>query len=99
MLTVLLRRQAKELRLQETSGKPLMKWLHLDGTVIYSFFKKVTLHFIRVSMYIYSTKVLIGDSILASLTGDGTRCFMWSSHSHEGLSVLQGLYFSVILRP
>ena len=42
VLTVLLRRQAKELRLQETantktSGKPLMKWLHLDGTVISSF--------------------------------------------------------------
>jgi len=42
VLTVLLRRQAKELRLQETantktSGKPLMKWLHLDGTVICSF--------------------------------------------------------------
>lgn len=45
VLTVLLRRQAKELRLQETantktSGKPLMKWLHLDGTVICSFLKK-----------------------------------------------------------
>ncbi|XP_066025345.1 uncharacterized protein [Pocillopora verrucosa] len=37
VLTVLLRRQAQQLRLQETesktAGKPLMKWLHLDGTI------------------------------------------------------------------
>lgn len=37
VLTVLLRRQVQQLRLQETDkktiGKPLMKWLHLDGTV------------------------------------------------------------------
>ena len=36
---MLLRRQAQQLRLQETAdskvkGKPLMKWLHLDGTVM-----------------------------------------------------------------
>ena len=39
VLTVLLRRQAQQLRVQETeskvTGKPLMKWLHLDGTVMY----------------------------------------------------------------
>ncbi|XP_020627063.1 dynein beta chain, flagellar outer arm-like isoform X2 [Orbicella faveolata] len=37
VLTVLLRRQARQLRVQETeskvTGKPLMKWLHLDGTI------------------------------------------------------------------
>ena len=36
---MLLRRQAQQLRVQETeskvTGKPLMKWLHLDGTVMY----------------------------------------------------------------
>lgn len=58
VLTVLLRRQAKELRLQETantktSGKPLMKWLHLDGTVICSFFKKKSIALsLSVNIYI-----------------------------------------------
>ncbi|XP_015758877.1 PREDICTED: dynein beta chain, ciliary-like [Acropora digitifera] len=37
VLTVLLRRQAQQLLLHDTdkntTGKPLMKWLHLDGTV------------------------------------------------------------------
>ena len=36
---MLLRRQAQQLRVQETeskaTGKPLMKWLHLDGTVMH----------------------------------------------------------------
>ena len=39
---MLLRRQAQELWLHDTdkntAGKPLMKWLHLDGTVISTFF-------------------------------------------------------------
>ena len=42
VLTVLLRRQAQQLLLHDTdkntTGKPLMKWLHLDGTVISSSF-------------------------------------------------------------
>lgn len=37
VLTVLLRRQVTQLRLHDsdrkTTGKPLMKWLHLDGTI------------------------------------------------------------------
>ena len=39
---MLLRRQAQQLLLHDTdkntTGKPLMKWLHLDGTVISSSF-------------------------------------------------------------
>ena len=39
---MLLRRQAQQLLLHDTdkntTGKPLMKWLHLDGTVICSSF-------------------------------------------------------------
>ena len=40
------------------------------------------------SVKVFSTKVLIGDTVFTSLTGDGTAVihFTWSSEPREGLA-------------
>ena len=59
------------------------------------------MHFIWVSVY-FSTKVLIGDTILTSPTGDGTA-ILRGHPSHAKVQPFAGqrkyLHFSVILRP
>ena len=39
-----------------------------------------------VGMYVFSMKVLIGDTIFTSPNGDGDRHFTWSSEPPEGLA-------------
>ena len=39
------------------------------------------------SVNVFSTKVLIGDTIFTSPTGDGTAISTWSSESREGPAV------------
>ena len=42
------------------------------------------LHFLSVN--VFSTKVLIGNTIFTSPNGDGTAIFTWSSEPREGLA-------------
>ena len=45
--------------------------------------------------YLFSTKVLIGDTMFMCPTGDRMAILHgWSSEPHEGLAILQGWFFS-----
>ena len=62
--------------------------------------KKIALFYLSVN--VFSTKVLIGDTIFTSLSGDGTA-ILRGHPSHAKVSPLavqrKYLHFSVILRP